>query len=365
MRSASPNGLDAPSSRSAPRLAPGSAANHTRGTTRAAQRGKEAYTAIPLLGPGRQRFPSSARDFTARRIPRNRQSFIIERPRGCNSWLGRRAAWLHANGNHYTGPGATGARPGVTEYFETTCPHCRHPLRVRVEYTDQWVSCKYCDRQFLAVRETPPRDELATIRAERDRLRAARLAPESAHAGGRPAGDLSGRARGHRSRTAVTRHIDIPIPIRARRGAEQRFRRVRAGSAGDPRLRDPGHSLRGGDGAGVPGAADQSRPDRRREGPRPGAGEEPRVPHAVRARGQDLGAALAPERDHDDRRRRSRRPSLLRDGVRRRDHHRGDPGAAARVRRARRHCGSRWPWPRRSNTSRPTVCSTATSSPRT
>jgi serine/threonine-protein kinase len=61
----------------------------------------------------------------------------------------------------------------VIPYFETSCPHCRHDLRVRVEYIDQWVSCKYCDRSFLAGNQPAPEEDLQTIRAERDRLRRA------------------------------------------------------------------------------------------------------------------------------------------------------------------------------------------------
>jgi serine/threonine-protein kinase len=39
-----------------------------------------------------------------------------------------------------------------------------------VEYIGQWVSCKYCDRQFLAGEAAGP-DDLETVRAERDHLR--------------------------------------------------------------------------------------------------------------------------------------------------------------------------------------------------
>jgi serine/threonine protein kinase len=59
----------------------------------------------------------------------------------------------------------------VTPHFETSCPHCRHNLRVRVEYLDHWVSCRYCDRTFLAGKATPPEEDLQAVRAERDRLR--------------------------------------------------------------------------------------------------------------------------------------------------------------------------------------------------
>ena len=59
----------------------------------------------------------------------------------------------------------------MTQYFETSCPHCRHGLRVRVEYIGQWVCCKHCNRDFVAQTDTPLRDELATVCAERDRLR--------------------------------------------------------------------------------------------------------------------------------------------------------------------------------------------------
>jgi eukaryotic-like serine/threonine-protein kinase len=58
----------------------------------------------------------------------------------------------------------------VPEYFDTSCPHCRHELRVRVEYTGLWVTCKYCERQFLAGGELSPEDELRILRADRERL---------------------------------------------------------------------------------------------------------------------------------------------------------------------------------------------------
>src|SRR5262245_13372755 len=94
-----------------------------------------------------------------------------------------------------SGPGPTGGRPGVTPHFETPCPHCQHPLRVRVEYIDHWVTCKYCERRFKPQRssdaipvatpasgaaaapaksvegETALRAELTAVCAERDRLR--------------------------------------------------------------------------------------------------------------------------------------------------------------------------------------------------
>jgi serine/threonine protein kinase len=59
----------------------------------------------------------------------------------------------------------------VTQYFNTACPLCRHPLKVRVEYIDHWVSCKYCQKDFIAQTDTLVRYELAAVRAERDRLR--------------------------------------------------------------------------------------------------------------------------------------------------------------------------------------------------
>jgi serine/threonine-protein kinase len=60
---------------------------------------------------------------------------------------------------------------GMPQYFATACPHCRHPLKVRLEYIGHWVTCKYCDRQFVAQTDTLLRHELAAVRAERDRLR--------------------------------------------------------------------------------------------------------------------------------------------------------------------------------------------------
>jgi serine/threonine protein kinase len=59
----------------------------------------------------------------------------------------------------------------MPQHFATACPHCRHPLKVRLEYIGNWVVCKYCGRQFVAQTDTLLRDELAAVRAERDRLR--------------------------------------------------------------------------------------------------------------------------------------------------------------------------------------------------
>jgi serine/threonine-protein kinase len=58
-----------------------------------------------------------------------------------------------------------------TAHFETLCPHCRHSLRVRWEYVDRCVCCKYCEREFIAVKPRAPQEDLATVQAERDRLR--------------------------------------------------------------------------------------------------------------------------------------------------------------------------------------------------
>ena len=33
-------------------------------------------------------------------------------------------------------------------HFETSCPHCEHPLKVRLEYVGKKVACKHCGQAF-------------------------------------------------------------------------------------------------------------------------------------------------------------------------------------------------------------------------
>ena len=33
-------------------------------------------------------------------------------------------------------------------HFETYCPHCEHPLKVRLEYVGKKVACKHCEKTF-------------------------------------------------------------------------------------------------------------------------------------------------------------------------------------------------------------------------
>ena len=92
----------------------------------------------------------------------------------------------------------------------------------------------------------------------------------------------------------------------------------------------------------------ERRPGRRHQDPARRPGPEQGIHQAVRARGQDRRQALAQQRRQRDRRRRGRRPLLLRDGIRRRADHQGFPRQEQDLRRERGPADRHWPSPRRS-----------------